>query len=75
MTIEKYGSLWCIDHCYPLAKCVDETDIYQYIHWVNLRPIYCSESNSKGSKIDHYLCLLQEIKAKYFLKLNEEGLN
>ena len=60
MTIENYGSLWCIDHCYPLAKCVDETDNYECNHWVILRPMYCSENSSKVSEIDRYLCLLQE---------------
>ena len=36
--------------------------------------MYCSENISKGDKIDPYLYLLQEIKAKYFTKLKvEEG--
>ena len=28
-----------------------------------------------GDKIDHRLYLLQQIKAKYFKKINEKGLN
>ena len=38
----------------------------------------CIKDNiSKGSKIDNRLYLMQEIKAKYFMKLNndQQGLN
>ena len=34
-----------------------------------------NENISRGYKIDHRLYLLQQIKAKYFPKLNEEGYN
>ena len=37
--------------------------------------MYCSENIIKGDKIDPYLYTLQEIKAKCFLKLNDERLN
>ena len=33
--------------------------------------MYCSENTSKGFKIDHRFHLLQQIKAEYFLKLND----
>ena len=55
--------------------------IIQFIRWkryeemfqlVSLRPMYCKENNSKKAKIDHHLYLLQEIKAKYSLKLNDQ---
>ena len=77
MTIEIYGSMLCIDHCYPLAKCnlIDKTDLYRYYNWVNFRRMYKNENSSKGTKINPYLYLLQEIKAKQFLKLNEEEHN
>ena len=42
-------------------------------YWINIKPMYCSENISKGDKINPCLCILQEIKAKYFLKLNVEG--
>ena len=66
MTIEISGSIWCIDHCYPLAKCnlVDKKDLYRYINWVNLRPKFVNEKSCKGSKIDHRLYIKQEIEAK-----------
>ena len=48
----------------------------KYTTWTNLRPMYYSKNSSKGSKIIIYLFLLQEIKAKYFMKLiDQEGLN
>ena len=39
--------------------------------------MYSTENNLKGCKIDYHLYLLQELKAKYFLKSNngQEGLN
>ena len=78
MTIENYGSVWQIDHCLPIASfnTLDEIDMKKYFNWVNLRPMYSSKNISKGSKIDNRLYLLQEVKAKCFLKLkSQEGLN
>ena len=34
--------------------------------------MYIKDNFSKGSKIDNRLYLLQEVKAKYFLKLNND---
>ena len=79
MTIENYGSVWQIDHCLPITSfnLLDESDMKKCFNWINLRPMYCNENISKGSKIDHRLYLLQQIKAKYFLKINndQQGLN
>ena len=78
MTIENYGSLWQIDHCLPIASfnLLDENDMKKCFNWINLRPMYSNENNFKKAKIDHYLYLLQEVKAKYFTKLNgQEGFN
>ena len=76
MTLENYGTIWCLDHCIPLKK-TNENDLYKYTNWINLGPMYIKDNISKGSKIDYYLYLLQEVKSKYFLKLNndQEGLN
>ena len=71
MTLENYGIIWCLDHCIPLKK-TNENDLYKYTNWINLRPMYIKDNNSKGSKIDNRLYLLQEVKAKYFLKLNND---
>ena len=79
MTMENYGSVWQIDHCLPIASfnLRDENDMKKCFNWINLRPMYSDDNNLKNDKIDHRLFLLQQIKAKYFLKLNndQQGLN
>ena len=78
MTIGKCGSVWTIDHCLAIASfnLLDENDMKKCFNWLNLRPMYVKDNIIKGEKIDHHLCLLQEVKAKYFMKLNgEEGVN
>ena len=76
MSIENYGKIWSLDHCYPFSKTElsNENDMYKSINWIILRPMDFNENISKGSKIDTHPYLLQEMKAKYFLKLNgQEG--
>ena len=78
MTFENYGSMWQIDHCLPIASfnLLDENDMKKCFNWINFRPMYSNENNSKTDKIDYHLYLLQEVKSKQFLKLNDqEGLN
>ena len=78
MTEDNYGSLWSIDHCYPLSKTnlSNENDMYKSTNWINLKPMYLKDDIIKGSKINHHLYLLQEMKGNYFMKLNDqEGLN
>ena len=72
MTLENYGKIWCLDHCYPLSKTnlSNQNDMYKSTNWVNLRPMYIKDNIIKGDKIDHHLYLLQEVKANYFLTLN-----
>ena len=76
MKIENYGKVWCLDHCYPLSKInlSNENELYKSTNWVNLRPMYMKDNLIKGDKIDHRLYLLQQIKAKYFMEINEKGL-
>ena len=78
MTLEKYGKIWCLDHCFPLSKTnlSDSNELYNSTKWTNLRPVYIKDNLVKGNKIDYHLCLLQEVKANYFMKINgQEGLN
>ena len=74
MIIENYGKVWCVDHCLPLSmiNLSNENDLYKPTNWVNLRPMYMKDNLIKGDKIDHRLYLLQQIKAKFFLKLNND---
>ena len=72
MTLENYGSVWQIDHCLPIASfnLLDENDMKNCFNWINLRPMYSNKNNSKKAKVENHLCLIQEVKAKSFLKLN-----
>ena len=65
MNEEDYGSVSTLDHCYPLSKTFlfNENELSKSTHWINLRPMYSSESSSKRSKIDHRLYLKQKVKA------------
>ena len=76
MRLENYGKIWCLDHCYPLSK-IKENELNKYTNWVNIRSMYIKDNIIKCDKINHKLYLLQQIKAKYFLKINndQEGLN
>ena len=74
MTLENYGSVWQIDHCLAVTSfnLLDGNDMKKCFNWVNLRPMYVKDNIIKGDKIDYHLYLLQEVKAKYFLKLNND---
>ena len=74
MSEENYGSMWTIDHCYPLSKTnlSNEIDMFKSSHWINLRPTYVKDNIIKGDRIDYHLYLLQEVKAKCFLKLKND---
>ena len=72
MTLENYGKIWCLDHCLQSSKTdiSNGNDMYKFTNWINLRPMYIKDFISKGSKIDHRLYLMQEVKAKYVMILN-----
>ena len=74
MTEKMSGKSWCSDHCLPIASfsLLDEKDMKKCFNWVNLRPMYVKDNIIKSDKIDMRFCLLQELKARYFLRLNEE---
>ena len=71
MTEENYSTIWCLDHCIPLKR-TNENDLYEYTNWINLRPMCIRDNIIKSDKIDYHLYLLQEIKAKYFINLNND---
>ena len=70
MMVEKYGSIWQIDHCLPTASfnLLNENDMKKCFNWVNIKPMYSNE-NLKNAKIDHHHYVLQEVKAKCFFKI------
>ena len=76
MTEKHYGSVWTIDHCYPLSESdlSNEPEKIKTTCRINLRPMYPNKNISKDPKIDNRIYLMQEKKAKNFLKLNaQEG--
>ena len=77
MTEDNYGKIWCLDHCLPLSKAnlSNENDMYISTKWNNLGPMYVRDNIIKSDRIDYHLYLLQEVKAKFFMKINEKGLN
>lgn len=70
MTLENYGEYWHIDHVNPCASfdLSKEEDIKECFSWKNLRPLRCDKNKKKRSKIIPFDILLQELKAKVFLK-------
>ena len=59
MTLEKYGSVWQVDHCLAVASfnLLDENNMKNCFNWVNLRPMYVKGSIIRGDKIDMRLYL------------------
>ena len=78
MSLVNCDSVQQIDHYLPIVSfnLLDENNMKKCFNWINLRPLYSNKSNSKKAKTDHYLYLCREVRAKYFLELNDqEGLN
>ena len=74
MILEIYCKNWCLDHSLAVAtfNLLDEKEMKECFNWINLRPMYSKDNIIKGDKFDMRLYLLQEIKAFYSMKLNEE---
>ena len=74
MTLNNYGSLWEIHHCNPISRTnlSNKTDMTIVTNWVNLRPLYKNENISTGSKVNYHFHLLQQIKANFFSKLDDQ---
>ena len=74
MTLENCGKIWCLDHCLAVASfnLSDEKEMKKCFNWINLRPMYVKDNIVNGDKIDMRLYLVQEIKGKYFMKINVE---
>ena len=74
MSVDNYASVWEIDSCFPVpkTKLTNENGERKCSHWTNLKRKYSSEHKSKKGKTNHHLYLLQEIKSKNYLKLNDQ---
>ena len=70
MTMENYGKIWTLDHTIPISSfnLSNENEKRKCFFWCNLRPMYAKDNIAKSNKIDMWLYLLQEIKARYFLR-------
>ena len=68
MTLEKYGKIWCLDNCLPIASfnLLDQNDVKKCFNWIILRPMYVKDNIVKGDKIDYHLYLLQKWKLYIF---------
>ena len=77
MSIENHGSVWCIDNCSLIASInlLDEREDEKMFQLDYLKPMYCGENKMKNAEIDQRLYLLKEIKANYFSKIKDEGLD
>ena len=74
ITIGNYGKIWYLDPCLAVASFnqLDGKEVKKCFNWINLRPMYLKNDFIKGVKIDMRLYLLQQVKANYFLKVNED---
>lgn len=70
MTMENYGKIWHIDHVKPCAKfdLSKEDQVMECFNWKNLRPLSATKNLEKNCKLLQFDILLQELKAKVFLK-------
>ena len=74
MTLQNYGSAWHHDHVLPISSfnVLDEEELQKAMNWVNIRPMLPVKNIQKSNKIDHWLNVMQQVKAHYFIKhLNE----
>jgi len=70
MTMQNYGSAWHLDHVLPISSfnLLDEQELHKAMNWMNIRPLSPLKNIKKSNKIDPWLYLMQEVKARYFLK-------
>ena len=68
MRAENYGSIWQVDHCFPLLKTnlSNEKHLLRSTHRIKFRPVRSCENNSKRSRINHSPFFLTEIEARIF---------
>ena len=77
MSVDDYGSVWCIDHCLPIASfsLLVDNETGKCSGWINLTLMYIKENTSRRAKTAHQMNLFQHNKAYQFVRKNEEELN
>ena len=62
MTVEKYGSVWQINHCLAITSFnhLDEEEVKKCFNWIIFRPIYVKDKIIEGDKNDTRLYLSQK---------------
>jgi len=53
MTWDNHGTLWHLDHYYPISKAYDHSSeaYLKALHYTNLRPILCADNLKKNANI------------------------
>ena len=59
---------WQFDHVIPTSSfdLTNEIELKKCFSLVNLRPLSITNNAKKGSKINYYLLVMQELKFKFF---------
>ena len=62
---------WQFDHVIPTSSfdLTNEIELKKCFSLVNLRPLSITNNAKKGSKINYYLLVMQELKFKFFQNL------
>jgi hypothetical protein len=70
MNWRNYGSIWQFDHVIPLSSfdLTNEEELRKAMNWMNIRPCLKLKNAQKHNKIEPWLSVCQEIKARKFLK-------
>ncbi len=50
MTRDNYGSVWVVDHFFPMAWATNKKDVLRLCHYTNLQPLFKHENSTKSSK-------------------------
>lgn len=66
--MDDIGIILHLDHVIPLAF-FDLTGLEQQkkaMNWKNIQPLEAKRNISKGAKVNHWLTVCQDVKARYF---------
>jgi hypothetical protein len=77
MNWRNYGSLWSIDHIFPVSKAKTEEEGIAIFHYLNCRPMLITENSAKGNRINEseVLTLLSQPVPELLKRLIENELS